>query len=146
MSNRPIRIVEFHVLSLPTSLHLQNLLNAQITCVTRPVGSRGCREELHRMGESINHLRRNKNIVEVDLPTELQKVHDIILHSDVLIENFATGVSERLGIDYDACKRINPKIVYVSMPGFAPYDSEFRDIKAYEGIIISAGVFCIWIE
>ena len=144
-SNRPIRIVEFgtYLAGPLTSLHLQNLLNAQITCVTRPVGSRGCREELHRMGESINHLRRNKNIVEVDLPTELQKVHDIILHSDVLIENFATGVSERLGIDYDACKRINPKIVYVSMPGFAPYDSEFRDIKAYEGIIMaSAGVFC----
>ena len=42
----------------------------------------------------------------------------IIKDSDVLIEGFRPGVTERLGYGYERLKKINPKLIYLSISGF----------------------------
>eukprot|EP01046_Picozoa_sp_COSAG06_P102038 COSAG06_NODE_48185_length_334_cov_0.617021_1_plen_110_part_11 len=38
--------------------------------------------------------------------------------ADVFLQNFRAGVVDRMGIGYDAAKRLNPAIIYVSISGF----------------------------
>src|ERR1700716_1161657 len=54
----------------------------------------------------------NKKSITVDLksPKGLALVKDMIRKADVMIENFAHGAIERLGLSYDAVKAINPSI------------------------------------
>ncbi len=65
-------------------------------------------------------VNRGKKSVTVDLTTpEGQKVlRDLAQKSDVLIENFKVGGLKKYGLDYEAVKAINPRIVYCSITGF----------------------------
>ena len=51
-------------------------------------------------------------------PRGLELIKELISCSDVVIENFSTGILERWGLGYDAMRLANPAIVYVSMAGF----------------------------
>jgi len=61
-----------------------------------------------------------KKSIIVDLKnTKSQPVLDtIIKKSDIFIEGFRPGVIKRLGYDYDRLKKINPKLIYLSISGF----------------------------
>ncbi len=65
-------------------------------------------------------VNRGKRSVAVDLKTEAGR--EIVLRlardADVLVENFRTGVVQRLGIDYAAIKRVNPRVIYASISGY----------------------------
>jgi crotonobetainyl-CoA:carnitine CoA-transferase CaiB-like acyl-CoA transferase len=65
---------------------------------------------------------RNKRGIAVDLKTEegRQVVYKLVEQSDVFIENFRQGVPERLGMDYETLKKINPKLIYGSASGYGP--------------------------
>ncbi len=65
-------------------------------------------------------VNRGKKSVTVDLTTpEGQKIlRDLAQKSDVLIENFKVGGLKKYGLDYEAVKTINPRIVYCSITGF----------------------------
>ncbi|RDY61137.1 CaiB/BaiF CoA transferase family protein [Flagellimonas nanhaiensis] len=73
-------------------------------------------------GESISFLsfNRNKRSIALNLkdPKELSIAVDIIAKSDILVENFRPGVMERLGLGYEAMKKLNPGIVYCSSSGY----------------------------
>ena len=58
-----------------------------------------------------------KEGIQVDLQTPEGKeiVHRLIARADVLSHNFRLGVPERLGIDWDTCRQINPRLVHVWM-------------------------------
>jgi formyl-CoA transferase len=62
----------------------------------------------------------NKRSVAVNLkdPRGLEIVKDLARHADVMIENFAPGAIERLGLAYDVIKAINPAIIYCQVKGF----------------------------
>jgi crotonobetainyl-CoA:carnitine CoA-transferase CaiB-like acyl-CoA transferase len=66
------------------------------------------------------NLNRGKRSVALDLSTEEGRaaVLDLARRADVLVENFRPGVMERLGLDYDHVRRVQPAIVYVSITGF----------------------------
>ncbi|MEL0019127.1 MAG: CoA transferase [Rickettsiales bacterium] len=69
----------------------------------------------------------NKKSVTCDLKSEagLALVKKLVREADVMIENFAPGVIERLGLGYDDVKAINPSIIYAQVKGFAeggPYE------------------------
>ncbi len=90
-------------------------------------------------------LSRGKTQIEVDLKTKSGKkqIWELIKECDVIIENFSNGVMERLGFSYSKVNHINPKCIYLSLPGFASNDEEHASIKAYEATILAeAGVFC----
>ncbi len=61
-----------------------------------------------------------KKSIIVDLKnTKSQPILDtIIKQSDIFIEGFRPGVIKRLGYDYDRLKKINPKLIYLSISGF----------------------------
>ena len=65
-------------------------------------------------------LNRNKRSVEIDLrdPAQVDLVKALIADADVVTNNFRAGVMERLGLGYEDCRRINPRIVYAVGTGF----------------------------
>ena len=65
-------------------------------------------------------INRGKESLGVDLknPADLAFLRTLIGKADVLIQNFRPGVIERLGLDYEAAKAINPAIVYASISGY----------------------------
>ena len=56
-----------------------------------------------------------KECIQVDLQTQEGRdfIHKLVAQADVLLHNFRPGVPERLGIDYETCKSINPRMVHV---------------------------------
>ncbi len=67
-----------------------------------------------------NEYNRNKRGMALDLrhPDGLAAFLRMVEHADVLIENWSSGVAERIGLGYEALKAVNPRLVVVSMPGF----------------------------
>jgi formyl-CoA transferase len=65
-------------------------------------------------------LNRNKRSVEIDLrdAQQMELVKALIAGADVVTNNFRAGVMERLGLGYEDCKRLNPRIIYAVGTGF----------------------------
>ena len=60
----------------------------------------------------------------------------------MLVENFAPGVFDRLGLSAAVVKAANPRCIYLSMPGFCSSDSGRAELKAFEAVIMTeSGVF-----
>jgi crotonobetainyl-CoA:carnitine CoA-transferase CaiB-like acyl-CoA transferase len=78
---------------------------------------------------------RNKRSVAVDLKSaEGRKiVRELIATADVVIENFSTGVMERLGLDYENCCSIKPEIIYCSVSAYGR-DGAFADRLGFDPI------------
>ena len=73
-------------------------------------------------------IRRDSRTVGLNLKTGegRQAFHKLAAASDVIIEGFRPGVVRRLGVDYEAVKAINPRIIYASLSGYGqdgPYGS-----------------------
>lgn len=65
-------------------------------------------------------LNRNKRSISLNLksPEDLATFFELVRTADVVIENFRPGVAARLGVDYEAVRAANPRIVYASISGF----------------------------
>ena len=81
-------------------------------------------------GESVSFhsMNRNKFGITADLknPDDLIKVKKLIEKADVVIQNFRPGVMERIGLDYETVKKINPKLIYASVTGYGN-DGPWKD-------------------
>jgi crotonobetainyl-CoA:carnitine CoA-transferase CaiB-like acyl-CoA transferase len=73
-------------------------------------------------GESSIFLwaNRNKRSIELDLRSASgrQIALDLVAKGDVVVENFSTGVMDRLGLGYEALAKINPRIIYCAVSAF----------------------------
>jgi formyl-CoA transferase len=67
-------------------------------------------------------LNANKRSVTLNLKHERGKeiLREMIRQGDVFVENYGPGVIERLGFGYDEVRKINPRIIYAQIKGFAP--------------------------
>lgn len=65
-------------------------------------------------------LNRGKKSVTLDLQNErgCQIARELVKHVDVVVENYACGVMERLGLGYEELDKINPRLIYASLSGF----------------------------
>lgn len=63
---------------------------------------------------------RNKKSIAIDLstPEGQQLVRELVLHCDVLIENFKVGSLQQYGLDHESLRAIHPRLVYCSVTGF----------------------------
>jgi crotonobetainyl-CoA:carnitine CoA-transferase CaiB-like acyl-CoA transferase len=63
---------------------------------------------------------RNKRSVTIDIkqPAGLAIVHDLVARADVFIHNFRPTVPEKLGLDYDSLRAVNPRLVYGEASAF----------------------------
>ena len=68
-------------------------------------------------------FNQGKRSVCVDLKKDegRQAFYKMVAHADVVVENFRPSVTKRLGVDYDTLSKINPRLVYLSSPGFGAY-------------------------
>ncbi len=66
------------------------------------------------------NMNRNKRSLTLDLKSDEGRefFYKLAETADVIVENYRPGVVQRLRVDYEAIKKINPKIVYVSISGF----------------------------
>ena len=76
----------------------------------------------------IHFFNRNKSSLVIDLKTREGKevLARAIAAADVLVENFGPGAVERLGFGYEACRELNPGLIYCSLKGFMPGPYENR--------------------
>ena len=65
-------------------------------------------------------INRNKESFAVNLKdsSDLELVKKLISKADIITQNFRPGVIERIGLDYENAKKINPKIVYGTISGY----------------------------
>ncbi len=127
-----IRVVEFtHMVMGPTCGMVLADMGAEVIKV-EPVG-RG------REGDSTRQLigsgagffplfNRNKKSLALDLQTPEGKeaALRLIATADIVTENFKTGTMKKLGLDYESLKKLNPRLIYVSLKGFLPGPYEHR--------------------
>jgi len=78
-------------------------------------------------------LNSNKESVVLDLkqPRGKQIFLDLVKQADVVIENFAAGVMDRLGLGYDVLSKLNPRLVYGGSSGYG-LDGPYRDLAAMD--------------
>lgn len=71
-------------------------------------------------GGYFQSINRNKRSLVLDLKTVQDRQHFLALaeEADMVVENFRTGVMERLGLSYEELRKRNPRLVYGSLRGF----------------------------
>ena len=81
-------------------------------------------------------VNRNKRSIVLDLktPTAREVLFDLCRSADVFVENYRRGVPERLGIDYESIRKINPRIIYCSISGFGDSGPR-REQAAYDSVM-----------
>ena len=103
------------------SLRLQDW-GAQVIKIEPPAGDNSRYHEKVGDDEGIAYqvLNRGKPSVVLNLKDEgdLQRARELAQWADVLVEGFRPGVMDRLGLGYEAVKRLNPGIVYCSITGY----------------------------
>jgi crotonobetainyl-CoA:carnitine CoA-transferase CaiB-like acyl-CoA transferase len=83
---------------------------------------------------------RNKRSVTCDIaqPAGQELVRKLAAHCDVFVENFKVGDMARYGLDYDAIRAVNPKIVYCSITGFGQ-TGPYRERAGYDYAVQGMG-------
>ncbi len=83
---------------------------------------------------------RNCKTMGIDLKTEegRQIFYDLARTADVITEGFRPGTVERLGVDYNTIKEINPRAVYASLTGYGQ-EGPYRDVVGHDINYISVG-------
>jgi formyl-CoA transferase len=93
-----------------------------------------------RDGSDFQNLHRNKRSIVLDLkqPDGVAALKRLVAQSDVLVENFRPDVKHRLGIDYEAMRAVNPRLVYASISGFGE-DGPYRLRPGFDMIAQAMG-------
>ncbi len=73
-----------------------------------------------RNGPDYQNIHRNKRSLSLNLKEAegLDIFKRLVKDADVVVENYRPDVKERLGVDYDSLKAVNPRIVLASISGF----------------------------
>jgi crotonobetainyl-CoA:carnitine CoA-transferase CaiB-like acyl-CoA transferase len=138
-----IRVVDFsHFIAGPYATMMLADFGADVIKVEAPGKGDDFRHyppvdaSMPAQGSSFFFANRNKRSVALDLKNAqaLAVVRELVAASDVLVENFSTGVMQRLGLDYETCRKINPRLVYCSVPAYSR-DGEFADRPGFDPVV-----------
>ena len=99
-------------------------------------------------GEStvFHAINRNKESFVADLKSRegVEQVKRLIASADVVMHNFRPGVIERLGLDVETVRAINPKIVYAQITGYGT-EGPWRD-KPGQDLLVQALSGLTWLS
>jgi formyl-CoA transferase len=139
-----VKILDFtHVQSGPTCTQLFGYMGADVIKVERPgVGdiTRGqLRDVKGQDSLYFTMLNGNKRSITIDSkhPKGREILDRLIKHCDVLVENFAPGALDRMGLTWEHIHKLNPRMVVASVKGFGP--GPYEDCKVYENVAQCAG-------
>lgn len=132
-----IKVLEFaSYVSGPFAGMLLSDLGAEVVKVESPEGG----DPFRNWGKqdyngTFGSMNRNKKSVTLDLKTEAGRAsaRRLALATDVIIENFRSGVMERLGLGYETLAADNPRLVYCSITGFGS-DGPYRSRPGYDTV------------
>jgi len=136
-----VRVVDLtHVLNGPFCTLLLAQLGAEVVKIEHGSGDRFRHSwlpaDVTRDGYEFIAVNSNKKGILLDLkdPRGKQLLHRLVAKSDVVVENFATGVMERLGLGYDALRQIKPDLIYACSRGYGE-NGPYKDVRANAGTI-----------
>lgn len=75
---------------------------------------------LHNRSLYFLSINRGKKSISLNLKTEKGKqlLKQLVMHSDVLVENYRPGTMEKLGLGYEVLKDLNPRLIYAAASGY----------------------------
>ena len=139
-----VRILDFtHVQSGPTCTQLLAWMGADVIKVERPGVGDITRGQLQDVpgADSLyfTMLNHNKRSITLDTKnkTGFAVLEELVKKCDVLVENFAPGVLERMGLTWEHIQELNPRMIVASVKGFGP--GPYEDCKVYENVAQCAG-------
>src|SRR5437764_13948380 len=139
-----VRILDFtHVQSGPTCTQLLGYMGADVIKVERPGVGDITRGQLRDVpnADSLYFTMLNGNKRSITIDSKHAKGREIldrlIKQCDVLVENFAPGALDRMGLTWEHIHKTNPRMVVASVKGFGP--GPYEDCKVYENVAQCAG-------
>jgi len=139
-----IKILDFtHVQSGPTCTQLLGYMGADVIKVERPGVGDITRGQLRDVkgADSLyfTMLNGNKRSITIDSkhPKGREILDRLIKYCDVLVENFAPGALDRMGLTWEHIHKTNPRMIVASVKGFGP--GPYEDCKVYENVAQCAG-------
>jgi CoA:oxalate CoA-transferase len=131
-----VRVLDFtQYLSGPVGTAILSELGAEIIKVEMP--GKGEPERLampltpRREAYQFLSYNRGKKSITLNLksPKGLEIARKLAAKADVLVENFATGVMERLGLSYEELSKTSPRLIYASISGFGHTGPRRNDVS-----------------
>ena len=118
-----IRVMDISIMAAgPWAGALLGMLGAEVIKVEPPAGdgTRFVTPMQRGMGTSFIAMNVNKTGIKLDLKSAAGREQALQLAAscDVFLQNLRVGVMPRLGLDYEALKKINPRLVYCSVSGY----------------------------
>jgi crotonobetainyl-CoA:carnitine CoA-transferase CaiB-like acyl-CoA transferase len=135
-----IRVIEIgHMLAGPYCGLVLADLGAEVIKIEPPEGDIARRVSPHMVGEHNAYfasLNRSKQSVVLDLASDAGRahLHDIARDAHALITNLRPSAIKKLGLTYDALKRVNPKLVCVALTGYG-LEGSWCERPAYDYVI-----------
>ena len=87
-----------------------------------------------RLGYRTWQRGKRSAILDLKQAGDLETFLTLATHADVLIESFSPGTTSRLGIDYDALAKLNPRLVYASVTAWGS-DTAHADRPGYDLLV-----------
>src|SRR5690554_1020497 len=134
-----VKVLNFtHYLQGPMTAQLLTDLGAEVVKIEPPGGA--VERNWSSIGSYVNGVgtffimsNRNMKSLCVDLKKEDGKkiLHRLVTRYDVVLENFRPGVMDRLGLSYEALRKINPQLIYCSCSGYGP-TGPYKDLPGQD--------------
>jgi formyl-CoA transferase len=139
-----VRILDFtHVQSGPTCTQLLAWFGADVIKVERPGSgdiTRGQLQDVPKVDSLyFTMLNHNKRSITLDSKSKegMRVLERLVKTCDVLVENFAPGALDRMGLTWERIHTWNPRMIVASVKGFGP--GPYEDCKVYENVAQCAG-------
>ncbi len=139
-----VKILDFtHVQSGPTCTQLLAYMGADVIKVERPGVGDITRTQLRDVkgADSLyfTMLNGSKRSITIDSkhPKGKEILDRLVKLCDVLVENFAPGALDRMGLTFEYIHKLNPRMIVASVKGFGP--GPYEDCKVYENVAQCAG-------
>jgi len=139
-----VRILDFtHVQSGPTCTQLLAYMGANVIKVERPGAGDVTRGQLRDVkgADSLYFTMLNGSKRSITIDSKHAKGKEIldrlVKECDVLVENFAPGALDRMGLTFEHIHNLNPRMIVASVKGFGP--GPYEDCKVYENVAQCAG-------
>ena len=139
-----VKILDFtHVQSGPTCTQLLAYMGADVIKVERPGVGDITRGQLRDVKDQdslyFTMLNGSKRSITIDSkhPKGKDILDRLVKLCDVLVENFAPGALDRMGLTFEHIHKLNPRMIVASVKGFGP--GPYEDCKVYENVAQCAG-------
>ncbi|HEY1666303.1 MAG TPA: formyl-CoA transferase [Trebonia sp.] len=140
-----IKVIDFTgVQAGPSCTQMLAWFGADVLKVERTSGGDVTRNQL-RDDPSLDALyftmlNSNKRSLAINTKTPEGRavMEQLIKRADVLVENFAPGAMDRMGLGWDVISTWNPRLIFGSVKGFND-QSSYTDLKVYENVAQCAG-------